>query len=419
MSIHVINTTLTFCWSLNATDETLVKADFDILLSKPDGSATYTNDGLTTFTAPTPTSNGEATFDLLVDQLGRYQVTLSIGASDDYLVKALREVFIVDPPAYVSAGTTAKTTRGPEIIPPIPPIPALPLLSWEEVDNQPFVSNNTSAIKYTNGVLFMGETGSGGGMAYSTDGGNTWTQLTSGVTASINFIDENCFVSGGNIGYSSDYLTQPFSLSATFPTNWQFNIPYSSHTVSSVGNFNIYRIDNISPYFHLVYSAFPGGISRMSRVAGQEQGGYQIYDDDVMQSLDASFGNINTFYTESPATTRITAVCGSKWADNPVSCWGHLNGKITHWDGTAYSDTAAFSTAIQNIAISSYSGIMVANSGLVQAFMYISDIGQTDSWTTITNGLGISISEIVAVDEGHGHAFVARATDGKLYRSAQ
>ena len=419
MSIHVINTTLTFCWSLNATDETLVKADFDILLSKPDGSATYTNDGLTTFTAPTPTSNGEATFDLLVDQLGRYQVTLSIGASDDYLVKALREVFIVDPPAYVSAGTAAKTTRGPEIIPPIPPIPALPLLSWEEVDNQPFVSNNTSAIKYTNGVLFMGETGSGGGMAYSTDGGNTWTQLTSGVTASINFIDENCFVSGGNIGYSSDYLTQPFSLSATFPTNWQFNIPYSSHTVSSVGSFNIYRIDNISPYFHLVYSAFPGGISRMSRVAGQEQGGYQIYDDDVMQSLDASFGNINTFYTESPATTRITAVCGSKWADNPVSCWGHLDGKITHWDGTAYSDTAAFSTAIQNIAISSYSGIMVANSGLVQAFMYISDIGQTDSWTTITNGLSISISEIIAVDEGHGHAFVARATNGKLYRSVQ
>lgn len=120
MSFHVIDTTLTFCWSLNATDETLVKADFDIIVHKPDGTSTYTNDGLTTFVAPTPTSNGEATFDILVDQLGRYQVTLSIGASDDYLVKALREVYIVDPPAFVTAGTPAKTTRGPEIIPPVP-----------------------------------------------------------------------------------------------------------------------------------------------------------------------------------------------------------------------------------------------------------------------------------------------------------
>ena len=415
MSIHVLNSTLTFCWAVPVNAIAPAKADFDILLTKPDGSATYTDDSVTTYTPPTATAQGQVTYDLLVDQLGRYQAILSIGGSTDFVVQAEREVYVVELPP----NPAPKITSGPEIIPPIPPIPALPLLSWEEVDNQPFVSNNISAIKYTNGVLFTGETGSGGGMAYSNDGGNTWTQLTSGVTASINFIDENCFVSGGNIGYSSDYLTQPFSLSATFPTNWQFNIPYSSHTVSSVGSFNIYRIDNISPYFHLVYSAFPGGISRMSRVAGQEQGGYQIYDDDVMQSLDASFGNINTFYTESPATTRITAVCGSKWADNPVSCWGHLDGKITHWDGTAYSDTAAFSTAIQNIAISSYSGIMVANSGLVQAFMYISDIGQTDSWTTITNGLSISISEIIAVDEGHGHAFVARATNGKLYRSVQ
>ena len=419
MGFHLISTAITFEWNIDPAAVPLVKSDFDITLALPDGTSTYTDDGVLTYTAPTATAQGKVTYQLTPICVGRHQVTLSEGTNTAHIVQAKRDIYVVDVPDYVLNGTPAKLTQGPEIIPPIAPIPVLPLLSWEEVTNQPFVSNNISAMKYTNGVLFTGETGSGGGMAYSTDGGNTWTQLTSGVTASINFIDENCFVSGGNIGYSSDYLTQPFSIAATFPTTWQFNIPYSSHTASSVGVFNIYRIDNIAPYFHLVYSSFPGGISRMSRVAGQEQGGYQIYDDDVMQSLDANFANINTFYTESPATTRITAVCGSKWADTPVSCWGHLDGKITHWDGTAYSDTTAFSTAIQNIAISPYSGIMVANSGVVQAFMYLSDIGQTDSWTTITNGLGISIAEIIAVDEGHGHAFVARATNGKLYRSVQ
>lgn len=144
MSIHVINSTLTFCWAINPTDDVPVKADFDIILHKPDGSSTYTDDGVTTYTAPTSTDQGQVTYDLLVDQVGRYQVTLSIGSSTVFIVKSFREVFIVDLPTYVASGAPPKTTQGPEILPPKTPPPPV----WALTGNyfSPGLGNNCSSL---------------------------------------------------------------------------------------------------------------------------------------------------------------------------------------------------------------------------------------------------------------------------------
>lgn len=134
MSIHVLDTTLTFCWVINPTDVSLAQADFDIILSKPDGSTTYVDNSLTTFVAPTANSQGQATYDLLVDQLGRYQVTLSVGVSTAWVVKAFREVYIVDLPASVAVGTPGKTTSGPEVLPdPAPPPPPVDISDYTNV----------------------------------------------------------------------------------------------------------------------------------------------------------------------------------------------------------------------------------------------------------------------------------------------
>lgn len=119
MAIYVKDDVLTFCWVIRPTDTPLVKTDFDILLRKPDNSESYTDDGVTTYVAPTSTVQGTVTYDLTVDQLGRWQVTLSVGDDDDFIVECFREIYVVDLPAAV----VAKTTQGPEIIPEIPVTP--------------------------------------------------------------------------------------------------------------------------------------------------------------------------------------------------------------------------------------------------------------------------------------------------------
>lgn len=123
MSFYAKDSTITFCWVIRPTDTPLVKADFDIKLTLPDGTVTYTNDGALTYTAPTGTVQGEVTYDLTLSVVGRYRVELTVGTDSVYVLECLREVYSVIPPPHVLSGVDPKTTQGPEIIPPIPVTP--------------------------------------------------------------------------------------------------------------------------------------------------------------------------------------------------------------------------------------------------------------------------------------------------------
>lgn len=126
MSFHEKNSQLTFNWILHTEVAPLVKADFDILLTLPDGTTTYTDDGITTYTAPTATAQGKVTFNYTPTVVGLHIVTLTVGGSTDFVVQACRRVFIVDAPPEI-ASPPITTTSGP-IIPPADPGP--PDDSW-------------------------------------------------------------------------------------------------------------------------------------------------------------------------------------------------------------------------------------------------------------------------------------------------
>lgn len=117
MSIHLKDTVITFRWWLEPTDTPLVKADFDVLLQLPDGTETYTDDGITTYVAPTATAQGKVTFNHTVTTLGRYRATLTVGGSTSYTQQAVREIYVVNPPAGVLSAGTVETYRGPVELP--------------------------------------------------------------------------------------------------------------------------------------------------------------------------------------------------------------------------------------------------------------------------------------------------------------
>lgn len=119
MSILVVNTVITVRWSLSPNATPPLKTDFDIHLLTPANVGTYTDDGITTYIAPTATARGLATYTFTPTQLGKYEITLSTGIASDFIVDAHKKLYIVNPPAHVFT-SVAKTTQGPEIIPPIP-----------------------------------------------------------------------------------------------------------------------------------------------------------------------------------------------------------------------------------------------------------------------------------------------------------
>jgi hypothetical protein len=117
MSIHVKDTELTFVWGILPTGAPPVKSDFDILLVLPNGVGTYTDDGVLTYVAPTSTTQGIVTYKYTPTTLGRYQVSLTVGGSTDYVIKSERELFIVDG-TFPWAAVGGDTYRGPLVTPP-------------------------------------------------------------------------------------------------------------------------------------------------------------------------------------------------------------------------------------------------------------------------------------------------------------
>lgn len=116
MSFYEKDSVVTFRWVIAPNASPPVKADFDITLIKPDGVSTYVNDGITTYTAPTTTLPGKASFNLNLALVGHYQVTLSIGTDAVHISNAHREIYSVIVPDHVLTGAAATTTQGPQVI---------------------------------------------------------------------------------------------------------------------------------------------------------------------------------------------------------------------------------------------------------------------------------------------------------------
>ena len=117
MGIYAVDTELEFEWMIPPDVDPPAKADYDIMLELPDGTVTYTDDGLLTHTAPTETTQGNATYKFTPTTAGRHRIGLMIGGSEAFTVKAVREIFVVDPPTHVISGISGNPLHGPEILP--------------------------------------------------------------------------------------------------------------------------------------------------------------------------------------------------------------------------------------------------------------------------------------------------------------
>lgn len=130
MGYQLLNTVITFNWTLKPTAVPPIAGDIDVILTKPDGTETYASAASLTFVAPTGSVDGSVTYQVTVDQLGRWRALLVQGDSAAYTVYNRREIYVVDPPDHVKNGPTAKTTLSP-IIPPSSPFTTM--AAWGDI----------------------------------------------------------------------------------------------------------------------------------------------------------------------------------------------------------------------------------------------------------------------------------------------
>jgi hypothetical protein len=111
MSWYKKDVEMTVRFQLKPQAVPLTKPDYDILLVKPDKTATYTNDGITVLTAPTATAQGVAEYTFTPDQDGRYLITLGYGTSSDFVELNYVELEVqTDGQPAISATIAAKRT---------------------------------------------------------------------------------------------------------------------------------------------------------------------------------------------------------------------------------------------------------------------------------------------------------------------
>ncbi len=124
MSFYAVDSTVKFSWAIRPTDTPPVKADFDIILIRPNGNASFSNDGITTYIAPTATTSGIATYNLNLNVTGLFQVSLAVGTPNVHIVQAHRDIYAVVPPPHVIF-RIGKPNQGPEYTPPETPLPGI------------------------------------------------------------------------------------------------------------------------------------------------------------------------------------------------------------------------------------------------------------------------------------------------------
>ena len=213
MSFQAKDSTVTFKWSIAPNASPPVKADFDINLVLPNGTATYVDDGITTYVAPTATLQGEATYNLVLAVTGLYQVTLSTGTAAVHILSAHREIYSVIPPASVITGRAPCLTQRPAVIPPAEPI--LSGIIWTERANPDNIDLNGIYYDGSGRWCVIGEN-QGGGDTYiltSDDDGVTWDeQVNTGLNQTYNDLvfAEGVWVAPGNAsGVQTSILTSP------------------------------------------------------------------------------------------------------------------------------------------------------------------------------------------------------------------
>ena len=88
----------------------VTQADYDVAVLRPVSGRSYTDSGLTTFTAPTATVQGLGKYNILLNEPGRYRFTLSIGTEGSYQEFSQIEIFVVDKTSFVSAQASSVQT---------------------------------------------------------------------------------------------------------------------------------------------------------------------------------------------------------------------------------------------------------------------------------------------------------------------
>jgi hypothetical protein len=84
------------------------KANFDIAVLSPNGTRTYTNNGLTSYVAATITEQGWGMTEFTPDQAGRWRFVFSTGAEGSYEEHSAIEIFVV-PGTFIPVSTTSVT----------------------------------------------------------------------------------------------------------------------------------------------------------------------------------------------------------------------------------------------------------------------------------------------------------------------
>jgi len=98
--VYLLNSTVTVEFILPPNVAPPAQSTLDVVILQPDKIRTYTDDISTltnpTYTAPTVDTQGKATFDYIVNQIGRYRFTLSTGVEGSYTELAQIEIFVVN-----------------------------------------------------------------------------------------------------------------------------------------------------------------------------------------------------------------------------------------------------------------------------------------------------------------------------------
>lgn len=101
--MYLNNTSITFHFVLQPSATPPAQTTYDIRITAPDGTVTYTDDALLTYVAPTATAQGSATYAHTVNAVGVWRFELCSGTKGVETVFQARDIFVcaslLTPPA--------------------------------------------------------------------------------------------------------------------------------------------------------------------------------------------------------------------------------------------------------------------------------------------------------------------------------
>jgi len=107
--MYVKNNAITITWNFAPNSSPPPETDYDIQVIPGNLNQTYTEDGSTTYTAPTATTNGSLTYTFTPTTRGLFTINLSIGTdtiTHDILDSVRIWVFDTNPAPSLTADTT-------------------------------------------------------------------------------------------------------------------------------------------------------------------------------------------------------------------------------------------------------------------------------------------------------------------------